>query len=260
MGETPELAMISIIIPVYNHAEELKACLASLERQTEKDFEVIIVDDGSLVPCVIPSGAAAEPRDLFVPDSKRFLLGAPRRNDRTQLIRFEMNKGAPAARNEGFRLAKGELVMFLDADAVLVPSALARLKQALAEHPEAAFAYPSFYFGRKLFRSRAFDVEALREQNYIHTSVLMRREAFPGFDESLKKFQDWDLFLTMAEKGLKGVWVDETLLSFKPRRDGISQWLPAFVHRLPWPILGWMPREVRRYREAEAIIRKKHKL
>jgi hypothetical protein len=66
--------------------------------------------------------------------------------------------------------------------------------------------------------------------------------------------------LTLAEQGKIGVWVDETLLSFKPRRDGISQWLPAFVHRLPWPILGWIPREVRRYREAEVIIRKKHKL
>ncbi len=254
--------MISIIIPVYNHAEELKACLASLERQTLQDFEVIVVDDGSTVPCVIPSGAAAEPRDLD-PGSQIPPLVADSSVGMTEsirLIRFETNRGAPVARNEGFRQAKGEMVFFLDADAELAPNALARLKQALEEHPEAAFAYPSFRFGMKLFRGREFDVEALRKQNYIHTSALIRREAVPEFDESLKKFQDWDLFLTMAERGAKGFWVDEVLLSFKPRRDGISQWLPAFVHRMPWPILGWMPREIRRYREAEAIIRKKHKL
>ena len=249
MEGTSVMAMISVVIPVYNHAKELVACLASLERQTFQDFEVIIVDDGS-VPAVVLSPT----KDL----TRSEILHSVQ-ND-TRLLRLPENKGAPAARNEGFRRSKGEFVIFLDADAVLEPRALARLKQALDEHPDAAFAYPSFRFGMKLFRGREFDVEALRRQNYIHTSALIRREAFPGFDESLKKFQDWDLFLTMAEQGKKGVWVDEMLLSFTPRRDGISQWLPAFVHKMPWPILGWMPREIRRYREAEAIIRKKHGL
>ena len=48
---------ISVIIPVYNHGDELTACLASLQTQTEQDFEVIIVDDGSDVAPVIPANA-----------------------------------------------------------------------------------------------------------------------------------------------------------------------------------------------------------
>ncbi len=218
----------SIIIPVHNHTVELAACLASLKRQTFQDFEIIIVDDGSDVPI---AGANA---------------------------RFEKNRGAPAARNEGFRHARGKFVMFLDADAILIPRALERLRAALDEHPETAFAYSAFDYGWKRFASRPFDARALKKQNYIHTSALIRREWFFGFDETLKKFQDWDLWLTIAERGGVGAFVPECLMRFATRRGGMSRWLPSFVHRLPWPIFGWMPKELARYRAAENIIRKKH--
>ena len=95
---------------------------------------------------------------------------------------------------------------------------------------------------------------------YIMTTSLIRAKDFPGFDESLKKFQDWDLWLTMLEQNKTGVWVPEILFSVAPRKSGMSSWLPSFVHKIPWPIFGWMPREVRRYREAEQIIREKYSL
>lgn len=221
---------ISVIIPVYNHGDELAACLASLKIQTEQDFEVIIVDDGSTIPV-----ANAD-------------------------IRFNGNLGAPAARNAGFARSKGDFLLFLDADAILKSHALQRMRETLEKHPEADFAYPSFKFGRTIFTGQPFNVEELKKQNYIHTSALIRRNAFPGFDESLKKFQDWDLFLTMAEKGSVGFWIDEVLFSLKPRKTGMSQWLPAFSYKLPWEKIGWMPKLVKKYKEAEAIIRNKHNL
>jgi glycosyltransferase involved in cell wall biosynthesis len=224
------MALISVIIPVYNHATNLARCLSSLKRQTFQDFETIIVDDGSSVPV------------------------------EQATVRFEVNRGAPAARNEGFRRSSGAFVIFLDADAELKSDALAVMLQTLLDHPETAFAYPSFYWGWKLFRGQPFDVHALRKRNYIHTSALIRREAFCGFDESLKKFQDWDLFLTLAAQGKMGIWIDRALFRLTQRRDGMSTWLPSIVHRLPWPILGWMPHEIRRARMAEAIIRQKHGL
>ncbi len=221
---------ISVIIPVFNHADELVECLKSLHQQTEKDFELIIVDDGSSEPV------------------------------KNADIRFEKNLGAPAARNAGFAKSKGEYVIFLDADAELIPSALSKMLAALESHPEADFVYPSFKWGWKLFKSRPFDADALKQGNYIHTSALIRRKAFPGFDESLKKFQDWDLFLTMSEQGKRGYWIDEVLFSLKPRKTGMSQWLPAFVYDLPWNEIGWTPKLVRKYQDAESIVRKKHDL
>lgn len=239
---------ISVIIPVFNHAEALAECLRSLEKQTVQDFEIIIVDDGSAAPVILN-----EVKDLT---QSEILRSA--QND-VQLIRFEKNRGAPAARNEGFRRSKGEYLIFLDADAVLRPDALERMVQALETHPEADFAYPSFRFGWKTFKGRSFDEKALHESNYIHTSALIRRDAFPGFDESLKKFQDWDLFLTMAERGSRGVWIDEVLFSLKAHGT-MSNWLPSFAYRIPWPVLGWTPNTIKKYRAAEHVIREKHGL
>jgi glycosyltransferase involved in cell wall biosynthesis len=220
---------ISVIIPVFNHAEALADCLRSLEKQSFQEFEIIIVDDGSKVPVA------------------------------NATIRFDKNRGAPAARNEGFRRSKGEYLIFLDADAVLRPDALEKMMKALETHPEADFAYPSFRFGWKTFKGRPFDEKALHASNYIHTSALIRRDAFPGFDESLKKFQDWDLFLTMAERGSRGVWIDEVLFSLKAHGT-MSNWLPSFTYRIPWPMFGWTPNIIKTYRAAEHVIREKHGL
>lgn len=230
---------VSIIIPVYNHADEAVACLDALKKQTFKDFDVTMVDDGS------KDGLAER---VF---GKEYPFAF-------DLVRFFENSGAPRARNEGLHRSEGTYVMFLDADVTLEPKALEIMVKTLDEHPEAAFAYPSFYFGWKLFRGRPFDAESLKQKNYIHTSALVRREAAPKFDESLKKLQDWDFFLTIAERGGKGIWIPEALYRIKPRRSGYSHWLPAFVYSLPWDVFGFAPARLKRYREAEEIVLRKH--
>ncbi|MEI7512783.1 MAG: glycosyltransferase [Candidatus Uhrbacteria bacterium] len=215
---------ISVIIPVFNDNGALADCLISLKKQTFQDFEVITVDDSSKTPVVEAT------------------------------IRFDQNKGAPAARNAGFAISKGEYVIFLDHDAVLVPDALELMVKTLETHPEVDFAYPSHYFGRTLFSAKPFDEVALREAPYIHTSALIRREAFPGFDESLKKFQDWDLFLMMSEAGSKGIAIDRVLFTLKTRGT-MSTWIPAFMFQLPWKT-----KSMKRYLDADRIIRQKHGL
>ncbi len=249
---------ISVIIPVFNHAEALADCLRSLELQTFREFEIIIVDDGSERAVSIPSSVISSAVEKSLPgrDPSTSLRFA---RDDIQLIRFEKNRGAPAARNEGFRRSKGEYLVFLDADAVLRPDALEKMVKALEMHPKADFAYPSFRFGWKTFKGRPFEEKALHASNYIHTSALIRRDAFPGFDESLTKFQDWDVFLTMAERGSRGVWIDEVLFSLKAHGT-MSNWLPSFAYRIPWPVFGWTPKTLTRYRAAERVIREKHGL
>lgn len=230
---------ISVIIPCYNHAAELCRTLESLAVQTRRPEEVIVVDDGS----------TDDPSSVVKTFDGRLPIKA---------MRFDTNRGAPAARNAGARASAGEYLLFLDADAELVPVALEAFLSALTEHPEADFAYADFFWGKKLFRGRPFDTNALQKRNYIHTSSLMRREAFPGFDESLTKFQDWDLWLTMAERGSKGVWIGTALYHITPRKEGMSRWLPRVAHAIPWRSFGFQPKEIGRYREAEEIVRKKH--
>lgn len=233
--------MIAVVIPCYNHAKILRRTLESLTKQTVTPAEVVIIDDGSTDD---PSRVVAE-----------FNGRLPIR-----FVRFDKNFGAPKVRNVGFKMTASPYVIFLDADADLVPTALETFTRALEKYPEVGFAYSNFYWGLTPFRSRSFDAKELERRNFIHTSSLIRRDAFPGFDESLKKFQDWDLWLTMSERGSTGVWIDEFLYRIEPRRDGISQWLPGFAHKIPWPIFGWMPNEIRKYRDAEHVIREKHRL
>lgn len=232
---------ISVVIPCCNHAEELKGTLESLVNQTVGVKEVIVVDDAS--------------QDNPLQTAEQFKEQLP-----LTLIRLETNQGAPKARNTGFAQVTSEYVMFLDSDAKLEDDALEKLHQALLASPSASYAYCNFLWGGRLFRGREFDPVELKKMNYIHTSALIKTKDFEHFDESLKKFQDWDLWLTMLQSGKQGVWVPLTLMKIKERKNGISSWLPSFIYKIPWPILGFTPNAIIKYRKAERIIREKHNL
>ena len=237
--------MISLIIPTYNHAQALEGCLQSIARQTISNLEVIIVDDGS-------TDAPAK----VVQHWQRLGFGP------ITFLRQE-HLGAPAARNLGARHARGEFLLFADADLILYPAMLERLQAALVSHPEAAYAYSSFRLVWKKFSSRSFDEATLRRQPYIHTSALIRQADFPGFDEGLRRFQDWDLWLTMLEAGRRGVYVPEVLFRARVTRRGMSTWRPRVWYwfwRRWSPAIGWAPRACLAYEDARARIRAKHHL
>lgn len=231
---------IAVIIPTYNGASTLQQCLDSVVAQTMKPHEIVVVDDGSDMPELIQQivGTCSRP---------------------VQLIR-QANQGAPAARNLGFAHTTASLVIFVDDDAVLQPSMLQTMYETLQQHPQASFCYSSFFLGKKLMKYIPFATHTLRHYNYIHTTSLMHRDAFIGFDESLKKFQDWDLWLSIIAQGGSGIGVDQPLFTIIKPHGTMSVWLPAFVYRLPWPLFGYTPKPVARYQQAQMIIAQKHGL
>jgi glycosyltransferase involved in cell wall biosynthesis len=234
--------MISIIIPTYNHSQELKKCLESIFKQTYKDFEVIVVNDGST------------DNTLELLNNLKHSKGWP-----IQIV-SQPHLGRNPARNHGFQKAKGQFLLFCDADVEMRPVMLETMLQTLQNHPEASYAYSSFKFGWKTFKLGPFDPELLKKMPYIHTTSLIRREHFPGFDEKIQKFQDWDLWLTMLEQGHIGIWIPEVLYRITPNKTGLSRWVPSFFYHLPWNIFGKKPKTVIAYEEAMAIIKKKHQL
>lgn len=233
--------MISIIIPVYNQAAKLGRTFESIIKQTERPLEVIAVNDGS--------------KDDVEKIFEQYATILAKADIPCKFFNQE-NKGAPAARNRGFAASSGEYLFFCDADSELMPDALATMKQALADNPEASYAYSSFIWGRKLFKIGPFSAERLRQAPFIHTMALIRRSDFPqvGWDESIKKLQDWDLWLTMLEAGKQGVFIDRVLFHISPGGT-ISSWLPSFAYKL----LPFLP-QVKKYKTAVANIKSKHKL
>ncbi len=233
-----ESALVSVVIPTYQHANTIGRCIESVLGQTYSPIEIIVVNDGS-------TDNTAEVLAKF--------------DGNIHVIRQE-NAGANPARNRGLAEARGEFVMFCDADVVMKPGMIESFVQHLIVHPEASYAYGGFKFGWKVFRGVPFSGDRLRKMNFIHTTSLVRRKDFPGFDPAIRRFQDWDVWLTMLEQHnigvlVPGVWCD--VLIDGESRIG-SSWLPSFMYRLPWKYLGWEPERVRKYREAREAILKKH--
>ena len=119
----------SIIVPVYNRPDEVEELLESLTRQTFRDFETIIVEDGSEVTC------------RSVCDKYK---------DRLPLSYYEKaNSGPGQSRNYGAERAKGEYLIILDSDVVLPDGYMKAIDDELQANPADAFggpdcAHPSF--------------------------------------------------------------------------------------------------------------------
>jgi glycosyltransferase involved in cell wall biosynthesis len=225
--------LVSIIIPVYRHARALHRALDSITHQTYKTVEVIIVDDGNTPPLSLPQPY--------------------------HVVRQE-HRGAPAARNRGYRESRGEYVIFWDADVVAVPRMIGTMVAVLGKNPEAHYAYSNFFYGWKRMPSRFFDGDALQKTNYIHSASMIRRSAVQSWDESLRRFQDWDLWLSMLEKGKKGVWIPEYLYRVLPHWGGMSRWLPSCAYQDPWRHFPLIRSRVRSYEQAKETVRRKHGL
>ena len=111
----------SIIVPVYNRPGEVADLLQSLEAQTDKDFEIVLVEDGSTI--------------LSLPDGK----GPSSLN----LQYFQKsNEGRSIARNYGLTRAKGNFFVFVDSDCILPPQYIATLRSSLAANPTDCFGGP----------------------------------------------------------------------------------------------------------------------
>lgn len=234
--------MISVIIPVYNSGRILAKCLESFLAQTCNEHEIIAVDDKS--------------SDNSLEILRNYVDKFQNRNVSLKIIEHDKNKGAQVARNTGFKNSKGDYLFFCDSDTVLEPMALSDLTDAIVRNEKIGYVYSSFYWGNKFFRVGEFSEEKLKKGPFIHTNSLIRRSAFPenGWDESIQRLQDWDLWLTILENGYRGYWVDKALFKIKPGGT-MSGWLPSVFYKI-FPFLPG----VKRYKKAVEIIKQKHGL
>ena len=117
----PTAIRLSIIVPAYNCVRELSDCLAAIGAQSRSDEEIIVVDDASTEET---SAVAAEHTH--------------------HVLRLPTNSGPAAARNVGVGHARGDVLVFIDADVVIAPGALDRIRQSFAERPEMAAMFGSY--------------------------------------------------------------------------------------------------------------------
>jgi GT2 family glycosyltransferase len=186
--------LVSVITPVYDtDPEHLQACIDSVRAQTYRNWEHVLVDDGST--------------DQRVGE---LLARAASRDRRVTVIGLARNAGIAAASAAALDAATGEYVTMLDHDDVLVPHALASLSAALDADAQAVFAYSDNALLRRdgrvaePFYKPDFSPERLRNHNYVLHCVMARREhmvAAGGFRPGFDGAQDHDLLLRLSERG-----------------------------------------------------------
>lgn len=195
---------VSVIIPTYNRAELLPETIGSILAQTFRDFEIIVVDDGS-------TDNTKEVVESFNSPSIRYI--------------YQANLGVSAARTTGIKASSGEYIAFLDSDDIWLPENLELKVKRLDSHPEVALVCSDAYvfddktganLGR-FWRDKPFHYwinpqkaseqplkEMLSRGCFIGPPLaLVRRLAFANvgyFDESLPTFEDWDIFIRIIQR------------------------------------------------------------
>jgi glycosyltransferase involved in cell wall biosynthesis len=201
---------VSVVVPCYNLGRYLDEAVGSVLAQTFTDFEILVVNDGSTDP-----------------ETNRLLAGY--RRDRTRVIESD-NRGLSGARNRGIREARGAYVCALDADDLLEPEMLEKSVRALDAQPDVSFvSHWLRAFGDEAWdwTPERCDFPALLDCNTVNGAALVRREALLEvglFDESMRDgCEDWDLWITMVERGHRGVILPEFLFRYRRRSDSMSR-------------------------------------
>jgi GT2 family glycosyltransferase len=201
---------VSVIIPTYQRRDMVARAVRSVLAQTYRDFELIVVDDGST------DGTA---------ESLEALGGRV-------LYAWQPNRGVSAARNAGLRLARGRIVAFLDSDDRWLPDHLEILTGMLARHPAAVLAStsPKRLIGGSASPEKAYLYDPLPVYFFAITfgypsCVAVRRDAVQaagGFDEHMQVHEAVDLFTRLAIDGPFCMLQRRTIV--KHYTSGLKEW------------------------------------
>jgi glycosyltransferase involved in cell wall biosynthesis len=182
---------VSVIVPTYNRADKLGGCIEAVLSQTMKDFELIIISDGSTDKTEEIVRSYREPKILFLEKE---------------------NGGQASARNLGLVHARGEYIALCDDDDRFYPDHLDVLFVFLQRHPDAGLVYSDALWcyqngSRKpeIRYSQDFEKKELENFNYISpVNVLFKKSCLQKsglFNENpfLKGLEDWDFFLRLSD-------------------------------------------------------------
>jgi glycosyltransferase involved in cell wall biosynthesis len=204
---------VSIIVPCYNTSGFVAETLKSVFAQTYRDFEVVIVNDGS-------------------PDTPKLEQAIAPWRDRLVYVQTE-NCGLAGARNNGIRAASGEFVALLDSDDIWEPNYLEVQVRKLEENPGADIVYPQATIfgegnGTHQFQRSHGDVtftSLVQLTCVVMVSVLARRSALESaglFDSNLRSCEDFDMWLRCVKNGSRIIYHDQPLVRYRRRPGSLS--------------------------------------
>lgn len=215
----------SVVTSVYNGEQYIEKALSSVNDQTERDFEYVLVDNGSF-------------------DNTSSIINAYKTNNpdlNLRIVRLEKNAGISGGRNAGISAAQGDYVCFLDADDYWYPQKLSRVKAVLDAHTdidvvchwEDHISEDNKTVGkyRSVDNTNAYE-DLLFNGNCLSTSAMCIRRTLlnqiNGFNTSLVSGEeDFDCWLRLAKSGAVFHTINEVLGVWLIRNDSVSAKLKA---------------------------------
>ncbi|MCE9672705.1 glycosyltransferase [Myxococcus stipitatus] len=205
---------VTVLVPYFNMGRYLPETLRSIRAQTFQDFEIVVVDDGSTDEESLELLEHIQAPDLRVVRKR--------------------NGGLSSARNAGLREARGRYILPLDPDDLIAPTFLEKTLPVLEGTPGMGYVTSLVsYFVESPTRPVGgwvpwgVERDALWVANVASTcTALMERhrlEEVGGYDEWLTSYEDWDVFCTLAERGLGGAVIPEPLFHYRLRPDSMTR-------------------------------------
>lgn len=182
------LPLVSVVIPTYNRPEFIWRACENVLNQTYKNIEIIVADDNS-------------------PSSYSEFQERIKQLDNITYVRRDANGGGAAARNTGIEHAKGTFIAFLDDDDEWVPKKLEEQVTALLKNPEIRASHCGYKYKSNeksvIEPESIYAKEDLRKRNVLASTsgLICDAELVRAirFDASIKRSQDWDLYLRLGD-------------------------------------------------------------
>jgi glycosyltransferase involved in cell wall biosynthesis len=199
---------ISVIVTCYNYGEFIKDSVESVLKQTFRDFELIVVNDGST-------------------DGQTLKILEDLKRDHKELIIWNQDNGGPAnAKNSGIRISSGEYFLPLDADDKIHPEMLEKCLLQIENNGKTGFVYTyTKFFGNfdAVLVRQEYNFADLLRRNYIVVSSLIRKKAWEDvgmYDENMKNgYEDWEFFIRLGKNGWFGKLIKEPLFFYREHGD-----------------------------------------
>lgn len=200
---------ISVIIPCFNLGPYLEECITSVLNQTRKDFEVIVVDDGS--------------------NEEHTLEAIEKISPLVSKVIRTTNQGLVAARNLGISESTGEYICCLDADDIYHPDFLKKAAEILDNDVSKEIGFittwvQEFEGKNSIWKTSGYSPIELMVNNVVHVASLFRKkcwEEVKGYQSNLAGYQDWNFWLSICGKGYKWSVIEECLFYYRIRANSM---------------------------------------
>lgn len=202
-----KLPLVSVIMPVYNYGSQFEKSIESVFNSTYKNIELVIVNDGSTDEYVLSKLNSIHHQNIKVLHKE--------------------NGGPSAARNYGIKNSTGDYILPLDSDDRIYPNYIQMCVNILNKNPKISPVYCDTHHVGEMqgMESRPeWSMDRLIQGPFIVNCSMFHRSAFEeteGYDEEMKGWEDYDLWIRMGQKGYEGKRIPKPLfMYFHHEKDG----------------------------------------